>query len=99
MAKLTNFSLCIDALFSFNKFKYRNNGSNSKEYNKILKILPQIIENELTDKQKICLNLYYYHNLNTVKIANKLGVYPSTVWRHIKNSKKRIKNIMKYYYL
>ena len=98
MAKLINFNLFTDTLFSFDKFKHKNNSNNSEEYQKILKILSKIIENELTDKQKICLKLYYKKNLNTVKIANKLGVYPSTVCRHIKSSKKRIKKIMKYYY-
>ena len=98
MVKLTKFDLFSDALFSFNKFKYKNNSTNSEKYNKILKILSRVIENELTEKQKMCVKLYYHESMNTVKIANKLGVYPSTVWRHINNSKKKIKNIMKYYY-
>ena len=98
MTKLINFDLFTDTLFSFNNFKYKYNSNNSEEYRKILKTLSKIIENELTEKQKICLKLYYHKNLNTVKIANQLGVYPSTVCRHIKNSKKKIKKIMKYYY-
>ena len=98
MAKFTKFDLFSDSLFSFNNFKYKGNSTNSEEYHKILKVLSKIIENELTDKQKTCIKLYYHKSMNTVKIANKLGVYPSTVWRHINNSKKKIKNIMKYYY-
>ena len=98
MAKFTKFDKFSDILFSFEKFKHAHNGDNTKEYNRILKILREIIKNELTSKQKTCLNMYYKDRLNTIKISKILGVYPSTVWRHIRRSEKKIKRIIQYYH-
>ena len=98
MAKFTKFDTFSDVLFSFNKFKYSQNGTNSQEYKKILKMLKHIIKNELTLKQQQCLDMYYRKNMNTIEIGHLLGVYPSTVWRHLQRSKKKIKNIIQYYH-
>ena len=99
MAKLVKFDNFSDALFSFSEFKHDENGTNTKEYNKVLSILRKVIANELTERQRTCLEMYYKRKMNTIKIAEKLGIYPSTAWRHIQKSKERIKNIMKYYYM
>lgn len=96
MAKLTNFNNFSDAFFSMQNFNSSRN--NTSKYNKILSILKKIIENELTFKQRKCIKMYYNHNLSTIKISKLLGVYPSTVWRHIQKSRRKIRNIMKYYY-
>ena len=98
MAKFTRFDTFSDVLFSFEKFKYSQNEDNTKEYNRILKILREVIKNELTNKQKTCLNMYYKDKLNTIKISKILGVYPSTVWRHIRRSERKIKKIIQYYH-
>ena len=98
MARFVKFDTFSDILFSLNKFKYSQNGTNSQEYKKILKILKRIIRYELTLKQRQCLDMYYRKNMNTIEISRLLGVYPSTVWRHIQRSKKKIKNIIQYYH-
>lgn len=98
MAKLTKFDNFSDAIFSFKNFEFSQNGSNESKYKKILAILKKISDKELTKKQRECLEMYYQQNLNTVKISKILGVYPSTVWRHIEKSKKKIKKIIGYYY-
>lgn len=98
MAKFTKFDTFSDVLFSFQKFKYSKNETNTKEYKKMINIIKQIIEYELTSKQKQCIVMYYKNNMNTIEISSILGVYPSTVWRHIKKSKEKIKKIIRYYY-
>ena len=98
MAKLTKFDNFSDNMFSFENFKFSQNGNNKLEHQKMLAMLKKISEKELTKKQKECLDMYYSQNLNTVKISKILGVYPSTVWRHIEKSKKKIKKIIGYYY-
>ena len=98
MAKFTKFDTFSDVLFSFQKFEYSKNETNTKEYKKMIKILKEIIEHELTSKQRRCVIMYYKNNMNTIEISSILGVYPSTVWRHIKKSKDKIKKIIRYYY-
>ena len=96
MAKLVKFDQFTDSLYSNLKFEQTENGNNSEKYNRILRIINKIIENELTKRQKICLNLYYNKHMNMIKISKHLKIYPSTVHRHIKRAKTKIKNIIKY---
>lgn len=98
MAKFTSFDTFSDILFSYKKFKYSDNETNTKEYTRMINALKKIIENELTLRQKQCVIMYYKNNMNTVKISTILGIYPSTVWRHIKRSQEKIKKIIRYYY-
>ena len=55
------------------------------------------MEGELTGRQKECLILKYYKNLNVTQIALKLGVGKSTVSRHIKKAKLRLYKVLNYY--
>ena len=45
------------------------------------KVLPLIIKNELTDRQSICLRLFYVHNKSELKLSQP------TVSRHISTAK------------
>ena len=53
---------------------------------------------ELTEKQRKCLTMYYRKNMNTIEISKTLKICPSTVWRHIKKAKNKVKDILKYSY-
>lgn len=70
---------------------------NAQDISKMKKILSLALKDALTDKQRECITMYYYENLKMKEIAKKLSVSPSTVTRHIKAGKKRLKNIAKYY--
>ena len=98
MTKFTRFNNFSDLIFSVKNFEQINSNNNSQKYRDMLKIIKKIIQNDLTQRQKECLIMYYKKNLNIIKISKILGICPSTVWRHIKISQKKIKNIIKYYY-
>ena len=68
------------------------------EHKKMIKSLKNIIEGELTTKQKICISLYYGDMKKMSEIANQLGIGISSVSRHIKKAKQRIQKTMTYYY-
>ena len=51
------------------------------------KVLPLIIKNELTDRQSICLRLFYVHNKSQLEIAKELKLSQPTVSRHISTAK------------
>ena len=68
------------------------------EHQKMLKVLVKAIDGELTSRQKQCLIMYYGKNMRIVDISRELNVYPSTVSRHIKKSRSRLKTIIGYYF-
>lgn len=70
--------------------------SNTKLVNNLKKILKCAIKNELTEKQKNILQLYYYDEYNMEQIAQKYSVNKSTICRHIHNAMKKIEYSMKY---
>ena len=98
MSKIARFSKFSDTLFSVKNFKMLSYSSNSSKYYSVMEIMKKIIKNDLTKRQKECLTMYYNKNLNIIKISKILGICPSTVWRHIKISKQKIKKIIKYYH-
>lgn len=55
--------------------------------NSITKVLPLILKNELTDRQSLCLRLFYVHGKNQTEIAKELKLSQPTVSRHIKTAK------------
>ena len=79
------------------EFNQKLSTTNQNEYKKILHILSKAMEGELTGRQKECLILKYYKNLNVTQIALKLGVGKSTVSRHIKKAKLRLYKVLNYY--
>lgn len=55
--------------------------------NSITKVLPLILKNELTDRQSLCLRLFYVHGKSQTEIARELKLSQPTVSRHIKTAK------------
>lgn len=91
---LNEFTESLGGMIEFNQ---KLSVTNQNEYKKILHILSKAMEGELTYRQKECLILKYYKNLNVTQIALKLGVGKSTVSRHIKKAKLRLYKVLNYY--
>ena len=53
----------------------------------ISRVLPIIIENELTPRQKLCLKLFYVNKKTQPEIARELKLSQPTVCKHIKTAK------------
>ncbi len=87
----------IDSVISISKHK-KECFDMDDEHQKMLKVLVKAIDGELTSRQKQCLIMYYGKNMRIVDISRELNVYPSTVSRHIKKSRSRLKTIIGYYF-
>lgn len=59
-------------------------------------VLPIILENELTERQRECLKMKYVQNLNQIEIAHRLHVSQPTVCRHITLAKDIVNNRLAY---
>lgn len=90
------YSNIVDQKFSFNLYLDSFGGNNSENIKNQCKILRLIIEEQLTDRQKQILNMYYGCNLNIPQISEKIGKHKSTISRSLKRSRETIRDYMKY---
>ncbi len=61
-------------------------------------VLPLIIENELTQRQSLCLRLFYVHGKSQTEIAKRLKLSQPTVCRHIASAKAIVNKCLSYCY-
>lgn len=71
--------------------------SGGSKHNLMVKILRSIIENELSERQRQMIGLYYFGRRNIPEIAELLGVNRSTVSRTISRGRRNIMEKMKYF--
>ncbi|MBD5145068.1 MAG: sigma-70 family RNA polymerase sigma factor [Ruminococcus sp.] len=71
--------------------------SNTVKHSLMLKIMNSIIENDLTERQRQMITMYYFQHIDIPEIADKLGVNRSTVSRTISRGRKNIAKKMKYF--
>ena len=93
--KLLSISSEIDNYTSF--IKYQSKGTNSSKLNEYKDGLRKIIDNELTEKQRFCFYHHYYEKQSVKEISNNLGIADATVYKHIRNAMKTIKNFVAIY--
>lgn len=65
---------------------------------KLKRILMKVIKNELTEKQRYVVMMYYFKKMTLQEIAGKLGVTHQTVADALIRAKSRIFRILKYYF-
>ncbi len=61
-------------------------------------VLLNVIKNELTERQREIITLYYFKGRNTTEIAGMLGISPQAVSAAMARGRKRILRIMQYMY-
>ena len=66
-----------------------NGETNSAEIAKLVKALPFALDVSCTEKQRTYVYCYFADNMSLQKIADKYGVYPSTVSRQIHSALKK----------
>ncbi|MDE6035502.1 MAG: sigma-70 family RNA polymerase sigma factor [Ruminococcus sp.] len=70
--------------------------SNESSVTRLKRILLNVINNELTARQKEIIMLYYFKGLDTVTIAKQYGITPQAVSAIMSRARKRMYRIMKY---
>ena len=63
----------------------------------MIKIMRSVIENELSERQRQMIGLYYFRRMNVPEIAEMLGVNRSTVSRTLSRGRRNILEKMKYF--
>lgn len=69
---------------------------NRAEREKMLLVLRNAMEGELTQRQKDCVKLRYFEKKSVNEVAEALGVTPPTASKHLKKARARLGKVMKY---
>jgi len=70
--------------------------TNSVEIKRTIRLMNTAIKTELTNRQRKCLELYYFQGYTQTEIGAMLGITGATVCRHIKKAQKAIRRLMRY---
>ena len=70
---------------------------NRSERERMKRLLKRAIRHELTDRQRICVTMYYLEGMKMKEIARSLDLCESTVSRHISAAARKLRRIASYY--
>ncbi|MBQ6153588.1 MAG: sigma-70 family RNA polymerase sigma factor [Ruminococcus sp.] len=76
---------------------YQGGETNRLQRERMKRILTRAIREELTDRQRSCLILYYLKGMKMREIARTLMLSTSTVSRHIRTAERKLRRIADYY--
>lgn len=65
---------------------------------RLLKTLQEAVDGELTQRQKACLQRYYFDGLSMEEIGREMGITAATVSRHLKKARQRLGRVVGYAY-
>jgi RNA polymerase sigma factor (sigma-70 family) len=94
--------LCLESLEPFLAAPSESNDDElyqTSRLSKILALLPKIIEQELTQRQRKCVQLYYFENKTMVEIGKELQVQTPAVSRTLQRARKKVERILRYQFL
>ena len=70
--------------------------TNRRELEEAARLLRIAIQNELTDRQRACLTLYYMEGNTMQEIAERLGTTRGNVSKRIKKAVERLRRALRY---
>lgn len=78
--------------------EYSRSGSSTGDMiKKMYYSLRMAAETMLTEKQRMCIIMYYEQRMTADEIANEMGVSRSSVYKHLQRARKKLFNLLKCY--
>ncbi len=56
------------------------------------RFIKRALDTELTERRRQCITAYYIEGRRVDEIARELGIRPTTVYKHIKEARSRLKS-------
>lgn len=81
--------------FQFQSMKHGSHTS-AERNRQMAAFLTAAIENELTERQRVCAYGFWLYGKKQNEIAQELGLNCSTVSRHIAAAKRKLRHVAKY---
>ena len=73
---------------------FMSSGSNARQIDNMKSLLRNAMNTELTDRQRAIMNDFYFGGKSVTEISEKYGVNKSTVSRHLKRSKEKLRLVL-----
>lgn len=77
-------------------YAHSMSSDNSTQHQQLKRNLVRALREDVTEKQRHCLLLYYSKGLNMREIGEQLGVNKATVSRNIKRGERRLERCLRY---
>lgn len=77
-------------------YKDMSCGDNRRQREMLKKALSRAIKDELTERQRQIVEEFYFENKTVSEIAQQEGVNKSTISRHLKRSREKLQQVLKY---
>lgn len=81
---------------SLQSFMRDQAGDNSERMARLRKNLMTAVKDELTDRQKQVVDLFFFEGMGVTQIGKELGLDKSTVSRTLKRAKNKLYRVLKY---
>lgn len=94
-AKLVSFH-CVKNIFYDPNYDDEPLDRKDPKIKRLKELVRVFIDTELTKRQKACLTMWFFEGKSAEKIADALGIKPTTVYKHIREAKKKIKKCWNY---
>lgn len=75
---------------------FDEDNTNRRFLSALLRAVNYAVEHELTSRQRACFERYYLQHKTMPQIAKELGVSPSTVSRHLRAARSRVRCFARY---
>lgn len=84
--------------YQFNQYilEEYGEGTNKEELINLVKVINEIIKNELTARERQCFLEYVINCKKLRQISKEIGIHDSVISRHISAAKRRILKFLKY---
>lgn len=69
---------------------------NRRALERASRLLKTAMEQELTPRQRECVQLYFFQQLTMEEVGRQLGIGKATVCRHLQKSKRRLGRVLSY---
>ncbi len=93
--RIYSFDEFSDSSFSLSAY-FSDKRSSDPKRQRMKKLLNIAVKNELTERQRKCITMYYKNNMKVAEIAKMLSITPSTVYKHISAGIKALKKVVLY---
>ena len=92
--------LCFDLIENYVGRNDRTDepADNRSERKKLLQVLSNVMEGELTQRQQQCVRLYYFEGMKMHQIAEVIGVQTPAVSRQLKRARNRLHMVLGYHF-
>ena len=80
---------------SFDQYLRGKSGSSERQ-KRMLKLLKTAMTQELSQRQRDCMQFYYFEQRPVKEIAGMLQLRPTTVYKHLKRGRCILKEVCRY---